>query len=276
MAKPHLFSKRSRCSPSRNPVRPADAAAFLDCYQLQRFPFPSAPSVPRNAPRCRERRCMSPPGAQAPCALRQPIRASLRRALHTILQDIMAYALGNRHASKPTDPATPINHYDYLWSHEAAAARDQDKIRQICSAATIRSFPPDSDCGCRMRPAGAKPSTTMRARSRSTRPASASRRAGEAMTGAAENTPRGGAGAGAEVLPGLGRTPAETAFPTRFGKGEGGIALLRLNGRRRRFLPNGRFCKPPSFWLRSIHGNSRLGDLEYGVSPTGRSDQASR
>ena len=110
----------------------------------------------------------------------------------------MAYALGNRHASKPTDPATPINHYDYLWSNEAAASRDQDKIRQTCSAATIRSFPPDSDCGCRMRPAGAKPSTTMRARNRSTRPASTSRRAGEAMTGAAENTPRGGAGAGAE------------------------------------------------------------------------------
>lgn len=30
-------------------------------------------------------------------------------------------------------------------------------------------------------------------------------------------------------------------FPTRFGTGEGGVVLLRLNGGRCRFLPNGRF-----------------------------------
>lgn len=46
---------------------------------------------------------------------------------------------------------------------------------------------------------------------------------------------------------------------------KGGIVLQRMNGERRRFFPNGRFCKPPSFYLRSIHDNWRSTNLVDGV-----------
>ena len=54
-------------------------------------------------------------------------------------------------------------------------------------------------------------------------------------------------------------------FPGRLGTGEGEIVLPRMNGGRCRFLPNGGLCKPPSFCLRSTHGNSRIKNLVDGV-----------
>jgi len=48
--------------------------------------------------------------------------------------------------------------YEYLWAHEAVPAPDQGNTRQTCSAATIRSLPPEANCGCRMTMSMSRPS----------------------------------------------------------------------------------------------------------------------